>query len=146
MSASRPRDRLERTPGAPDNPKAERPLRDLVSELTAELGTLVRKEIQLARLELKDDARQAARAGSMMGGAAFAGYLAAVLFSFGLAFLFDLFLPTWLAFVIVALLFGVVAWVLFQQGRERAKAMKPGPEQTVQSVKEDVEWLKTQSR
>ncbi len=128
------------------NPKVEKPLSELISDLTTDLGTLIRKELELAKVETKQEIQRTAKAGAMFGAAGFAGYMALVLLSFAIAFLLDLVMPTWLAFLIVAVVYAIVAAVLFFQGRERAKRIHPVPEQTVESVKEDMEWLKGQRR
>ena len=59
----------------------------------------------------------------------------------------DLIMPAWLAALIVAVVYGIVAFVLVKQGQARLKAAGPPvPEQTIETVKEDVEWAKTQMR
>jgi len=128
------------------NPKVEKPLSELISDVTADLGTLVRKELELARIETKQEISRTARAGGMLGAAGFAAYMALLLLSFAIVFLLALVMALWLAFLIVAVAYGVAAAVLYQQGRQRAKQIKPVPEQTVESVKEDMEWLKGQRR
>ena len=59
---------------------------------------------------------------------------------------FSLFLPDWAAALIVAAVLAALAYVLVKQGKERlAEAGKPVPEQTIETVKEDVEWAKTRA-
>ena len=59
----------------------------------------------------------------------------------------DLVMPAWLAALIVAVVYGIIAFVLVKQGQARLKqAAPPVPERTVETVKEDVEWAKTQMR
>jgi hypothetical protein len=56
-------------------------------------------------------------------------------------------MPAWLAALIVTVVYGVIAAVLALQGRNKVKQMgSPVPEQTIETVKEDVEWAKTQMR
>jgi nitrate/nitrite transporter NarK len=56
-------------------------------------------------------------------------------------------MPAWLAALIVAVVYGIIAFVLVKQGQARIKrATPPVPEQTIETVKEDVEWAKTQMR
>lgn len=127
-------------------PSPEQPLSELVSRMTSDLSTLFRKEVELAKLEIKQDAKQAAKAGSMFGAAGLAGYMALLLVSFALAYLLDLVMPTWIAFLIAAALYVVAAYVLYRRGLERFQQLNPVPEETVQTIKEDVEWLKTRKR
>ena len=129
-----------------ENPKTERPLSELISEVTGDLTTLVRKELELAKIETKQEVSRAAKAGGMMGAAGAAAYFALLLLSLAFVFLLDLVMPLWAAFLVMAALYGLVAGALFVQGRARAKQVSPMPEQTVESVKEDVRWLRAQKR
>jgi phosphotransferase system glucose/maltose/N-acetylglucosamine-specific IIC component len=114
--------------------------------MTGDISTLFRKEIELAKIEIKDDVRQTAKAGGLFGAAGFAGYMLAVMLSFALAFLLDLIMPTWVAFLIVGVLYGVGGYLLFRRAKERFKRITPGPEQTIETIKEDVEWIKARKR
>jgi hypothetical protein len=114
--------------------------------MTSDLTTLFRKEVQLAKIEIKDDVKQTAKAGGIYGAAGFAGYMAVVLVSFALAFLLDLIMATWLAFAIVGVLYGVAGYVLFRQGQNRFKEFNPIPEQTIETIKEDIEWARTRNK
>jgi Flp pilus assembly protein TadB len=107
---------------------------------------LFRKEVELAKIEIRDDVRHTAKAGSMFGAAGFAGYLAAVLASLAVVFALDLAMPLWAAFSIVAALFAFVCFVLFRQARTRMSEFKLGPEQTIETIKEDIEWAKARSK
>ncbi|HEX2090138.1 MAG TPA: phage holin family protein [Actinomycetota bacterium] len=129
-----------------DNSKIERSVPELVSDVAKDISTLVRKELELAKIETKEEISRGAKAGGMIGGAGGAAYFALLLLSFGIVFLLDLAMPLWLSFVVVAAVYGVVAAVLFIQGRTRMKEINPVPEETVESVKEDVRWLKAQNR
>ncbi len=128
------------------NSKLDRSLPELVSDVTRDLSTLVRKELELAKVETKEEISRGAKAGGMLGAAGAAGYFALLLLSFAFVFLLDLVMPLWAAFMVMAAVYGVVAAVLFLQGRTRMKQVSPMPEETVESVKEDVRWLKEQSR
>ena len=124
----------------------EASLGELFGEMSSNLSALIRKEMELARVELKAEARQAGKAGGMLGAAAFVGYLAVLIVSFALAWgINDAFNNAgWLGFVIVGLLYGAVAAVLFEQGRDKLKEINPVPEQTVATLKEDAQWMKEQ--
>ena len=129
-------------PGRVDQPSPEQPLSELISRTTQDLATLVRKEIELAKVDIREDLRTGAKLGGLFGGAGFAGYLAVLFLALGLAFAIALALPLWSAFVIVGVLFGIVGYVLYQQGRTRMQSFTPGPEQTVETIKEDIQWLR----
>jgi uncharacterized membrane protein YqjE len=129
----------------PTEPKApEKSLGQLFSELTSDLSTLMRKEVELAKVETKEEVSRAAKAGGMLGGAAVTGYFAVLFLSFALAWLLDEWMHTALAFLIVGLVYAVVAAVLAMQGRNRMQSVNPVPQQTVETLKEDVQWAKAQ--
>jgi F0F1-type ATP synthase assembly protein I len=129
----------------PTEPKApEKSLGQLFSELTSDLSTLMRKEVELAKVETKEEVSRAGKAGGMLGGGAFAGYFALLFLSFALAWLLDEWMHTALAFLIVGLVYAVVAAVLVVRGRARLQSVNPVPHQTVETLKEDVQWAKAQ--
>ena len=129
-----------------ENPKVERSLPELVSDVAKDMSTLVRKELELAKIETKEEISRGAKAGGMLGAAGGAAYFALLLLSFGIVFLLDLVMPLWAAFVLVAVVYGIAAAVLFVQGRDRMKQVSPVPDETVESVKEDVRWLKAENK
>ncbi|MEA3214594.1 MAG: hypothetical protein QOJ19_750 [Acidimicrobiia bacterium] len=122
----------------------DKSLGELFTSMTADLSTLMRKEVELAKVEVKEEANQAAKAGAMLGAGAFSAYLALLFVSFALAWLLDAVMPTALAFLIVAVVYGIAAAVLLPRGRDRLKAVHPIPEQTADTLKEDVQWAKAQ--
>lgn len=117
----------------------------LFSELTSDVTTLVRQEIELARVELTAKAKDAGKGAGMLVGAAVVGLAVLGALTTTLIALLALAMPVWVAALIVTILWAVVAAVLAQIGRKRLKdAMPPKPEQTIETVKEDVQWAKTQ--
>ena len=129
-------------------------LGELFGRVTGDLSTLVRQEMQLAKVEIKQEVRQAGKAGGLLGGGAFAGYVALLMISVAVALLISNVLPDSLApntrfmlgFLIVGLLYGIAAAVLLAKGKEEMKHVDPVPQQTVQTLKEDVQWAKNQTR
>lgn len=114
----------------------------LISNISDDLSQLFRQEVDLAKAEIRQEASKAGRAGGMLGGAGVAGFLLALLLSlaavFGLGNLMDL---GWAA-LIVAAFWAIVAAVLFVTGRNRLRTVSPMPRQTVETLKEDAQWLK----
>jgi hypothetical protein len=124
----------------------ERPVGDLVKQLAGQTSRLVRQEIDLAKAEMSQKANVAGRGAGLLGGAAVVGLLAAGALTACLILALDEVIPDWLAALIVALVMGAIAAVLAMQGRNRIRAATPPvPEQTVETVKEDVEWAKTRT-
>jgi len=136
-----------RTPqgaGATEPKQADKSLGQLVTDMSTELSALMRAEVQLAKVELKDEVAKATKAGGMFGAGAVTGYFALLFASLALAWLLDNVMPTELAFFLVAVLYGVAAGVLIARGRTEMKQVDPVPRQTVETLKEDVEWAKAQ--
>jgi Putative Actinobacterial Holin-X, holin superfamily III len=124
----------------------DRPIGEVAKELTSDLSLLVRQEIELAKAEMTAKGRTAAPGLGMFGGAGLVGLCAAGALTASLVIVLSLFLPDWLAALIVGAVLTVAAYVLARQGKERvAQAGTPVPEQTIETVKEDVEWAKTRA-
>jgi uncharacterized membrane protein YqjE len=123
--------------------RSDESLGDLLSEMTTELGTLFRKEIELAKTEATEQATTIGKAGAMFGGAALAAWLALVLLSLALAWLLDDVLNRALAFAIVGAVWAIAAFILQRSGRVKLSARRGLP-QTKQTIKEDLQWAKAQ--
>jgi uncharacterized membrane protein YqjE len=118
---------------------------DLLGEVTANLSKLMRQEVALAKVELKEEAAKAGKAGGLLGGAGAVGYLVLVFASLALMFALDNAMGIGWAALLTAVLLGIVAAVLFIVGRNRFKQINPKPEQTVETLKEDVQWAKNRT-
>jgi hypothetical protein len=117
---------------------------ELVSQLTSDLGQLTRQELALAKAELQVEAKKAGKGAGMLGGAAFAGWMAALFVSLTAMWALDKAMDLIWAALIVAVVWAVVAVVLAARGRKELQEVNPKPDQTVESLKEDAKWLKTQ--
>jgi uncharacterized membrane protein YqjE len=125
----------------------EHSLPDLLKRLSAETTQLVHQELDLAKAELTQKGRQAGAGVGLFGTAAALGLAALGALTACIILALNAALPAWLAALIVAAVYGVIAAVLAVQGRDRVKQATPlAPEQTIETVKEDVEWAKTQTR
>jgi len=122
--------------------RPDRTLGELFSEMSSEMGTLVRKEIELAKLEAKEEGTRLGKGAGMFGAAGLAGWLALLFISFALAWLLDQALNTALSFLIVGVLWAVGALVLMSMGKKQLRQAKGLP-QTTETIKEDVEWART---
>lgn len=109
------------------------------------VATLAQQELQLAKAELGEKGRKAGAGASLMGVAGGLGLLAGGAFTAFLILALDGVMPNWLAALLVGAAYAVVAGILFFMGKERVREAGPLiPEQTIDSVKEDVQWAKTQ--
>ena len=120
----------------------ERPIGELVKDLSQQTSTLVRQEIQLARAELQEYGKVTGKGAGMLGGAAVAGLLALGALTAALIALLDKAMATWVAALIVMALWAIAALVLAKSGQKALKSATPPVPQTVETVKEDIEWAK----
>jgi uncharacterized membrane protein YqjE len=129
---------------APEDAR-ERGIGELVKDLASQTSTLVRQEIKLAQAEVTEKGKVAGRGAGMLGGAAVAALLMLGALTALIIVVLDSFLGLWLAILIVTVLWGIVAAVLAQAGRKSLREATPPVPQTVETVKEDIQWAKTQT-
>lgn len=125
--------------------KDERSLGELFSELAGETGTLVRQEVALAQTELTQKAVKVGKnVGFLVAGGAvgYAGFLAIIA---GIILVLARFVAPWLAAIIVGAVIAVIAFFLISKALTALKNMDLTPKQTVESLKEDAQWLKNQA-
>ena len=153
-------------PGNNEGQLRDQSIGELVKQLATETTTLVRQELELARAEasragetvvklarqelelakaeMSEKGRQAGPGIGMLGAAGGTALLAAGALSAFLILLLDEVMPDWLAALIVGVALAIVAGVLYSAGKGRVQEVTLVPEQTIDTLKEDVEWAKTQ--
>ena len=125
----------------------ERPVGDLVKDATEQAQRLVRQEVELAKVELAEKGKRAGIGAGMFGGAGLFGLFAFAALTAAFIGAVDLAVPFWAAALIVAAVYGAIAGVLALRGKKKVQsATPPVPEQTVDSVKEDVAWTKQRAQ
>lgn len=119
---------------------------ELLQRLARETSILVRQELDLAKAEMTEKGKRAARGAGMFGAAGVVGLLAlGALTACLIALLATALDHVWLAALLVAVVYGAIAGVLALMGkREVQESTPPLPEQTIDTVKEDVQWARTQ--
>jgi hypothetical protein len=125
----------------------DRSLGELFAELTRETRTLVRQEVNLAKSEMTQKASRIGKDVGFLaagGAVAYAGFLAIVA---GIIFvLAEIGLPLWLSALLVGVVVAVVGYLLVRKGLDALKREDPAPRQTMETLKEDKEWAKDQTR
>jgi hypothetical protein len=129
-------------PTGRDEEIAETSVGELIGNISNDLSQLFRQEVELAKVELKQEASKAGKAAGSLGGAAFAGYLAVVLLSFAVVFGLANVMDAGWAALIVGVVWAIVGAVLYTTGRKQLKTVDPVPRRTVDTIKEDAQWLK----
>jgi Putative Actinobacterial Holin-X, holin superfamily III len=130
-----------------DNDLRGAPTADLLKHLSEQTSTLIRQELNLAKTELTEKGKAAGAGAGMVGAGGIAGLMALGALTACIILLLDKAMDAWVAALIVTVVYGAVAGALALAGRNRMKeGLPPAPEQTVESVKEDVQWAKTRAR
>jgi uncharacterized membrane protein YqjE len=133
-------------PGDSDDLR-DRSLGELLRQLSEQTTRLVHQELELAKAELTQKGKQAGMGAGMFGAAGALGLAALGALTACFILALNAVMPAWLAALIVAVVYGAIAAFLALRGRDKVKQATPlVPEQTVETVKEDVEWAKTQMR
>lgn len=136
------RERVEPTPARPEPTIAE-----LLGGLVGDAQTLVRKEVDLAKTEVKIEVDKAKQSAMALGAGIGVAVVGGLLLSFMLVYAINelLGLSLWLSYLIVGAVFAIVGFVLLQRGAARVREIDPVPHETIDSVRKDVEWIKEQN-
>ena len=133
----------------PDDPTEpvdpDQSLGELVSRMTSDVGKLVSTQIELAKVEIKEEVGRAGKGVGLVGGGGLAGWFALLLVSMGIAFGIGNAMESvgW-GFVIVGLVYAAIAALLVLKGKQQITSATPIAEQTIETIKEDVEWARQQ--
>lgn len=120
---------------------SERSLGELVSSATKDLSTLMRQEVELAKLEIKRDVVKAGKGAGLLGAAGALGGLGGILLSVAAAYALNLVVPTWVAFLLIGALYLLLAGLLALLGKKKLTTISP-PTKTIETVKDDLAWAK----
>jgi uncharacterized membrane protein YqjE len=133
-------------PSGPDSrPVAERSFGEIVGELSGDFTRLVRQEIELAKVETKEDLSRVGKGAGMFGGAGIAAWLTLLFLSLALMFALANGMDEGWAALIVAVIWAVVAAVLGAVGRSKLRQAGPPLQETKETLKEDAQWAKRQT-
>jgi putative superfamily III holin-X len=115
---------------------------ELIGEVTRDLSTLMRQELDLAKAEVKQEAVKTGRAAGMLGAAGFAGYMVLLFLSVALWWALANVMDQGWAALVVAALWAIIGAVLFVNGRRQLRAVHPKPERTAETLKDIPDALK----
>src|SRR4051795_3904796 len=108
----------------------------LMGEVAKDLSTLMRQELELAKVEVKAEAKKAGQGAGMFGAAGFAGYMGLMFLSFALWWALANVMDVGLAALIVAVIWGVIGAVAYFMGRKKFAEVNPKPERTVETLQQ----------
>jgi uncharacterized membrane protein YqjE len=126
-----------------DSDVRDRSVGELLKQLSEETSTLVRKEMELARAEISEQGKKAGAGAGLLGGGGVIALAAFLTLTATIVLLLDKVMDTWVAALIVTVVYAAIAGVLALRGRERIREATPPAPQTQETVKEDIEWAKT---
>ena len=109
---------------------------ELIGEVSRDLSTLMRQELELAKAEIKTEVSKTGKAAGMLGGAGFAGYMVMLFLSIALWWGLENVMDAGWAALIVAAVWGVIGAVLYATGRKIMRTVNPKLERTVETVQE----------
>jgi Putative Actinobacterial Holin-X, holin superfamily III len=124
----------------------DRPIGELLKELSQQTATLVRKEMELVKAEVTTQGKKAGLGAAFFGGAGAIGLATLGAFTAFLILLLNEWMPAWAAALIVTAVYGIVTAVLVMRGKEKVQEATPPAPQTVETVKEDIEWAKNPTK
>ena len=130
------------TPDVRDDGRSQQGIGEIIGEITGDLSRLFRQEVDLAKAEVRAEAKKAGKGSGMLAGAGVAALLVLILLSFALVYGLDAVMPQGWAAVIVAIIWAAIGAVLYSMGRKQLKTVDPVPRQTAETLKEDAQWLR----
>jgi uncharacterized membrane protein YqjE len=122
-----------------------RSIPDVVRDILANLQEIVRSEFRLAKIEIREEVSKAAQASTSLGAGLMLTFYAIGFLLLAGVYALSIVVATWLAALIVGIAVGVLALILVQQGKKKLASVRP-PAETIDSVKENVQWAKNQAR
>ncbi|MEI5672819.1 MULTISPECIES: phage holin family protein [unclassified Nocardioides] len=122
----------------------ERSLGEIVGDVATDLSTLIKQEMDLAKVELKEEVGKAGKGAGLLGGAGVAAVMVLLFLSLTVMFAIDEGLPRWAAALIVTAAWGLAAALLAVTGRTALKKSNPQLPKTQQTLKEDAAWARAQ--
>lgn len=117
---------------------------EIVGDLTHDMSDLIHQEMDLAKVEMKQEVSKLGKGAGMFGGAGVAGHFMLFFLSFALTYLLANWIPLWVGALITAVLWGIAAAVLAANGRKEVKEANPQLPQTQRTLKEDAQWARAQ--
>ena len=126
--------------------EGSRSVADVLQDIVANVQTIIRSEVRLAKAEVTEEVIKAARAAGMMAGGLVAGWFTAWFLLLAILFALATVMPMWGAALLLFVIMGILTAILVTAGKKRLKAVHPKPEKTIETMKENVEWVKNQTK
>jgi uncharacterized membrane protein YqjE len=125
---------------------AERSIADVLQDIMRDVQEIVRSEVRLAKTELREEAIKAKTAAGLLGAAAITALFAAFFVLLAVVYALTLVMAGWAAALLVGIGLTVLATVMVMAGLSRFKQIQATPARAMDSMKENVEWVKQQTK
>jgi hypothetical protein len=122
----------------------ERPVMDVLKDIFGNVEEMVRSELRLARAEIREETKKAARSGALLAAGGVVGIIGAIFLLASVAQLLSLVMPDWASTLIIGFTLAIVAAILISKGRAGLRV--PAPDRAFENMKENVEWMKNQTK
>ena len=132
---------------ADTRPNSDKPAGELFQQLSADVSMLVRKELQLAQLEMKEKGKHAGLGAGLFGGAGVMAFYGGAALLVTIALVLSEFMDGWLAALVVTVVVFAIAGVLAMGGKKEIDQATPAaPEQAIETTKESVDTVKARAK
>jgi putative superfamily III holin-X len=121
-----------------------RPIPEVLRDIVGNLREIVRAEILLAKVEITEEATEAAKAAATFGMGLVSGFYGIGLFLLAAVYGLSMIVAPWLAALLVGSLVGIVAIALMSAGKKKFKRLNPARSKTIQRLEENLQWAKHQ--
>jgi uncharacterized membrane protein YqjE len=125
---------------------SDRSFTEVFQDIVRNIQDILRSEIRLAKTEMREEVVKAKSAGTLIGGGAVAGLFAVLFLLLAIVYGLTRVMPDWAAALVVAVVLGVVSAGALSSGTRQFKHLHPAPDKTMDSLKENVEWAKQQTK
>lgn len=124
----------------------DRSFADVLDDIVGNVQGIIRSEVRLAKAEIQEETVKAGKAARFAGSGAVLGLYAVGFLLLTCLFALELAVTAWLAALIIAVIAGAAAGVLIKAGIKRMKLVNPRPAKTIETLRENVEWVKNQAK
>jgi len=124
----------------------DRSIANVLEDIVGNVQGIIRSEVRLAKTEIQEEAGKAGKAGGVVGSGAILGLYALGFLLLAGFFALEMVVEPWLAALIVAVVVGIAAAILVNAGRKKMKQVHPRPDKTIHTMRENLEWVKHQTR
>jgi uncharacterized membrane protein YqjE len=127
-------------------PASDRSVADVLQDIIGNIQNIVRSEVRLAKTEVREELAKAQSAGLFVGLGAVSGLYGLLFLLLTIVYALSTVMPTWAAALIVTIVLAITAGAMLRVGLKRLKQGHPTTEKMIESVKENIEWAKQQSK